>query len=89
YFDFIGASDTDNKRGSKIEVIEYVFENMKICNRDEVIMIGDRLYDVEGAKLARIDCGGVLWGFGSRAELENAGADYIFETPNDVKRFFS
>ncbi|MGN0795478.1 MAG: HAD hydrolase-like protein [Christensenellales bacterium] len=89
YFDFIGAADTDNKRGSKIEVINFVFENMKIVDKKRVIMLGDRLYDVEGAKLAGIDSGGVLWGFGDREELENAGANYIFESPNDVKKFFT
>ena len=89
YFDFIGAADSDNKRGAKIDVIEYVFENMKISDRKKVIMLGDRLYDVEGAKLAKIDSGGVLWGFGSREELVQAGANYVFETPNEVKKFFT
>ena len=89
YFDFIGAADSDNKRGAKIDVIEYVFENMKISDRRKVIMLGDRLYDVEGAKLAKIDSGGVLWGFGSRDELVQAGANYVFETPNEVKKFFT
>ena len=88
YFVFLGAADTDNKRGSKIEVIEYVFENLKISDRSEVLMVGDRKYDVEGANLAGIDCAGVLWGFGDREELTNAGAKYIFDTPKDVTDFF-
>lgn len=88
YFVFLGAGDTDNKRGSKIEVIEYVFENLKISDRSEVLMVGDRKYDVEGANLAGIDCAGVLWGFGDREELTNAGAKYIFDTPKDVTDFF-
>ena len=88
YFVFLGAADTDNKRGSKIEVIEYVFQNLEITDRSKVLMIGDRKYDVEGANLAGIDCGGVLWGFGDREELTNAGAKYIFEKPSDVIKFF-
>ncbi len=88
YFVFLGAADTDNKRGSKIEVIEYVFQNLEIIDRSKVLMIGDRKYDVEGANLAGIDCGGVLWGFGDREELTNAGAKYIFEKPSDVIKFF-
>ena len=40
-------------------------------------MVGDRLHDVEGAKKAGIKCVGVLYGFGSKSELREAGADHI------------
>ena len=40
-------------------------------------MIGDRYHDIEGAKANGLDSAGVLWGYGSQEELENAGADYI------------
>ena len=88
YFVFLGAADTDNKIGSKIEAIVYFFKTLEITDRSKVLMIGDRKYDVEGANLAGIDCGGVLWGFGDREELTNAGAKYIFEKPSDVIKFF-
>ncbi|MDE7327971.1 MAG: HAD hydrolase-like protein, partial [Lachnospiraceae bacterium] len=41
---------------------------------DQVLMIGDRKYDVLGAKEFSIDCLGVLYGYGSREELLGAGA---------------
>ena len=43
-------------------------------------MIGDRRYDVEGAGAFGLDCAGVLYGYGSREELEQAGARYIVES---------
>ena len=71
-------------RATKVEVIEYALWACKIENRSDVIMIGDRMHDVTGAKLAGIDCIGVLYGFGSREDLEHAGASYIVETPQDI-----
>jgi phosphoglycolate phosphatase len=43
------------------------------------VMVGDRHYDVAGAKANHIDAIGVLYGYGSRAELMEAGADVIVE----------
>ena len=48
------------------------------------LMIGDRHYDIEGAVKAGIDSMGVLYGYGSREELEGAGATYIEETPEEI-----
>ena len=42
-------------------------------------MIGDREHDIIGAKKNGIKSCGVLYGYGSRKELEAAGADYIIE----------
>ena len=42
-------------------------------------MVGDREYDVLGARELSMDCVGVLYGYGSLSELENAGAKYICE----------
>lgn len=44
---------------------------------EQAIMIGDRSQDVIGAKENDLPCIGVLYGFGDREELEQAGADYI------------
>ncbi len=47
-------------------------------------MIGDREYDVTGAKKAGIASIGALFGYGSRKELEAAGADALAESPKDI-----
>ena len=47
-------------------------------------MVGDRMFDMEGAGEAGIRSIGVLYGYGDRQELINAGATYLAETPADV-----
>lgn len=50
----------------------------------DTVMIGDRHFDIDGAVANRIRGFGVLWGFGSRAELEQAGAHAIAATPDEL-----
>ena len=50
------------------------------------IMIGDRSIDVEAAKLNHLDSAGVLWGYGDRHEIEQAGPDLIVESPGNLAR---
>ena len=86
-FDFIGGADMEEqKRISKIDVINYVLKENKIEDLRETIMVGDRFYDVDGAHMAGLKAIGILWGFGSEAEFIKCGADYICESPLDVKK---
>jgi phosphoglycolate phosphatase len=48
------------------------------------IMIGDRLHDIEGAKQCQIESIGVRFGYAKQGELEEAGADYIVATPEEL-----
>lgn len=85
YFDFLAGAAMDEKsRLTKTEVIEYALENCGVTDRSRVLMVGDRSHDILGAKAAGLDSAGVLYGYGSREELEEAGADYIFETVADL-----
>jgi phosphoglycolate phosphatase len=86
YFYFIGGSDMAESRARKDEVIEYCFEQCEITDRSEVVMIGDREYDIRGAKKTGIDSIGVLYGYGNRQELEEAGADIICKDINELYR---
>lgn len=86
YFDYIAGSALDETRTKKAEVIEYALESMHITDKETVLMIGDREYDILGAAQCGIDSMGVLYGYGSREELETAGADYIAEQVSDINR---
>lgn len=83
-FDIIAGSSEDDTRNQKDDIIAYALSEMGVTDRSRVLMVGDRLYDVEGAQHCGIDCMGVLYGYGSREELENAGAKYIAETTASV-----
>ena len=80
YFTFIAGANMDETRNKKDEVIEYALESCGITEMETVLMIGDREYDIIGAGKYGIDSVGVLFGFGSLEELEQAGATYIVES---------
>lgn len=87
-FDFIGGSSMDEKtRIEKVDVVRYVISENKL-NPEECILVGDRKYDVAGAHEAGIKCMGILWGFGSKQEFEESGADFIFADMKSVDEFF-
>lgn len=85
YFDFVGGSNVSCGRNTKGKVIKYVLEKNKIANLENVLMIGDRKYDVIGAKENKIDSMGVLYGYGSLEELKEAGATFIAQNIEDIK----
>lgn len=85
YFDYIGGGLPDGSRDYKDQVIEYVMDILK-ADKHKTVMIGDRIHDIEGAKKVGIDSIGALYGYGSREELENAGALFIADTPQDITR---
>ncbi|MBR6514696.1 MAG: HAD family hydrolase [Clostridia bacterium] len=85
YFDFLSGSELDGTRVNKAEVIEYAISSLGITDRSSILMIGDRLHDIEGAHKCGVDACGVLWGYGDRAEHIDCGADYIAETLDELK----
>ena len=88
YFDFFGAATMDGKISKKEDVIAKLLEDMDIEDKSKLLMIGDRYHDIEGAKANGLDSAGVLWGYGSQEELENAGADYILNGTEDILNLF-
>lgn len=83
YFDVVAGASMDEKRNKKGDVIRYALE--KGClTAENAVMVGDREHDVFGAGENGIDTIGVLYGYGSRDELEKAGAMYIAETVDDI-----
>ena len=83
YFDFVAGSELNGVRTKKADVIAYAVEKYKIPVSDAV-MVGDREHDISGAKENNVKTIGVLYGFGSRQELESAGADYIAENVENI-----
>lgn len=83
YFDFVGGATLDGSISKKEEVIQDIFDNNQI-DRKECIMIGDRKYDIVGANHFQIHSIGVLYGFGSKQELEKEKATYIVQKIEDI-----
>jgi phosphoglycolate phosphatase len=85
YFLFMGGADMDETRVKKADVIRYVLKECGITDLDKTVMIGDRKHDVLGAKETGIASVGVLYGYGSRQELTEAGADVLAEKIFDLQ----
>ncbi len=85
YFDFVGGSLLSGERVEKPDVIQYVLEQNQL-KKEESIMVGDRSFDIIGGHSKGLFSIGVLYGYGSRAELEEAGADQIAQTVDDLEK---
>ena len=86
YFTYVAGANLDGTMTDKAEVVEYALTEGGVNDRSSAIMIGDRKHDIIGAKKNGIDSIGVLFGYGSKEELETAGADYIAENTEEICR---
>ena len=95
FFDRIGGSTsvsgkpTDNckPRLNKLDVINYVIDDLRISEGDRIVMIGDTGFDAEGASKAGIGFIGCLFGYGTREDMEKhymAGTPIFAKTPKDI-----
>ena len=84
YFTYAAGSLLDESRSHKHEVIAYAMETLNITDPTVCLMVGDRRYDVEGARVCGMEALGVLWGHGSERELREAGACALSESPFDL-----
>lgn len=87
YFDSIAGATMDGSRGEKADVIRYALEIAGIDDSSKAIMVGDRNYDILGAKEHGLDSIGVLFGFGDYEELTNAGATHIVKTVQEIVNY--
>ena len=72
YFQRICGASIDASRSTKDAVIAYLLEQSGA--KEDMVMVGDTKYDVLGARAHGIPAIGVSWGYGSVAEMREAGA---------------
>jgi len=82
YFDRICGAATDLSRNSKEAVIAHLLSQCDTA--DNAVMVGDTAYDVVGAGVHNIPCIGVSWGYGTVADMEQAGAVSIARTVSQL-----
>lgn len=90
FFKVVVGSELDGTRVNKDEVVEEALKQLfgdKPVDKAQVYMIGDRRFDVEGAKKAGVESVGVTYGYGSMEELKEAKADYIVRSVEELKKF--
>ena len=89
------GSELDGTRDAKEEVVEEALRQLGILDmeqdkrRERCAMIGDRKFDIYGAKAHGLTGVGVRFGFAGEGELEEAGADYIAENMEELAVFLT
>jgi len=83
YFRAVYGSELDGTRADKTHLIAHILEQESL-EECESVMIGDRAYDMVGAKANGLSRFGVLWGYGTRGELAGSGAQALVAAPLDL-----
>lgn len=86
YFDGVYGSHEDGTFDDKAELIAHIIAEHSL-ERGQTIMLGDREHDIIAAVKNGVRGYGALWGYGSEAELIEAGASKLFATINDFHGF--
>jgi phosphoglycolate phosphatase len=86
-FATVYGSELSGERADKASLLRHVLAVEG--PREGSFMVGDRRHDVEGAHANGLEAVGVLWGYGSRAELEAAGADELVESMSELVEWTS
>lgn len=76
YFQAIHGAELDGTRQDKADLIAHILHT-ETLSAAETAMIGDRKHDILGALANGVTAIGVLWGYGSAAELTEANATYL------------
>lgn len=84
YFDLIDGAELEGRISTKEDVLADIIERLHISDNSEILMIGDRKYDLLGAASFGIDAMGVLYGYGSEEELSLCPHVYLASDTDDV-----
>ena len=87
FFSCIGGASPDGRVESKFQVIRSVLarpEFGRAAEAGRLLMVGDRRDDVAGAKACGLPVAGAVYGYGGRAELKKAGADFLVEDGDEL-----
>ncbi len=78
--------ELDDHNSEKSRLIDKAVREMQL-DKAKVLMVGDRHFDIDGAKKSGVDSLGVTYGYGSLEELREAGADYIAHSPAEILKY--
>jgi phosphoglycolate phosphatase len=84
-FDVLGTASDDDTRSSKADVVRFALDQLDEAGADtsRVVLVGDRIHDVEGAAAHGVESILVSWGYGTPAEWAVATASVT--TPEELR----
>ena len=80
----VGVKIDDSNHSSKTQLVLDAMTEMGATDKSKVLMVGDRLYDIDGAAGAGVDSCGAIWGYGNEEEFREHNATYIAYKTTDV-----
>ncbi|WP_226702622.1 HAD hydrolase-like protein [Microbulbifer elongatus] len=83
YFEFVSGGDVGI---AKWQQLQGLLESNRISS--QALMIGDRHFDLSAAAKNNLPSAGVLWGYGSREELDEHSPTYLFSQPTEILNIF-
>ncbi len=83
YFSFISAPEMGTVNPTKCQLIQKALTALNV-SKDECVMVGDRLFDIDGGTQAGVRTIGAAYGYGGQAELEEHGATRIAHTTTEI-----
>jgi phosphoglycolate phosphatase len=90
YFEVIEGPRVGTEAEPKATTLRRGLAAMEVESSDgQILMVGDRRHDVEAGRACDVQTVGVTWGFGSRDELESAGAHAVVDRPDQLLRLIS
>ncbi len=86
YFYFVAGNTMEETRSRKDLLIKHIFDSNPDFKPEETVMVGDRIYDIEGAHTFGIKAIGVSYGYAPEGELETSGADIVVENVEQLEK---
>jgi phosphoglycolate phosphatase len=85
YFGLVVGGSPDGSISEKSDVIRHIFSMLGNYTKDSSVMIGDRKYDILGAREHGIDSIAVMYGYGTRSEIDEAGPTFRANTIDELR----
>jgi phosphoglycolate phosphatase len=87
YFEKVYGSELDGVRSDKAHLIRHILDEVS-GKASDFTMIGDRKHDLIGARKNGMAGIGVLWGYGTRKELEECEPKVLVDSPFQLAKYF-
>ena len=85
HFEAVHGCELDGTREDKRDLLAHLLATHAIAGGQDIAMVGDRDVDMRAAKVHGLRGLGALWGYGSRSELLDAGAQDLVESPGALR----
>lgn len=80
----VGVKIDDSNHSTKTGLVLEAMKQLGADSKENVLMVGDRCFDIDGATGAGVDSCGALWGYGNKEEFLAHNATYIIEKTSEV-----